>query len=219
MIRCVSATGSSATRTGRGRRPDLAPDVERTLLLDAGLAVLRRNGYQRATLDAVLAESGLSTRAVYRHFPTIDELLCAVLRRDLDLAVEKLTTRLAQADTPLRGLEEWVDEVLSLAYNPRRNQRLHLVGVSGPQSAAGGMRTELERGRQRSIAPLVKVLDAGKADGTFPGAEPDLDGPAILAVASTVINASGALRRLLPTRDDAFAYVMRFVLPKLGHRD
>ena len=64
----------------------------------------------------------------------------------------------------------------------------------------------------------MKVLYAGKADGTFPGAEPHLDGPAILAVASTVINGGSALRRLLPTRDAAFAYVMRFALRKLGHR-
>lgn len=218
-IRAVPAASSSASPTRRGRRPDLAPDVERCLLLDAGLAVLRRTGYQRATLDAVLAESGLSTRAVYRHFRTIDELLCAVLRRDLDLAVEKITSRVARAETPLRGLEEWVDEVLSLSYNPRRNQRLNLVGVRGPQSMARGMQAELDRGGERSIVPLVKVLHAGKADGTFPRAEPELDGPAIMAITASTINGSSTLRRLLPTRDDAFAYVMRFILSKLVNGD
>jgi len=216
-IRRVTATGSPTPRSQRrGRRPDLPPDVERGLLLDAGLAVLRRNSYGRATLDDVLAESGLSTRAVYRHFRTIDELLCAVYRRDADQAVNMLTSRLAHADTPLRGLQEWVDEVLSLAYNARRKRRLHLFDL---QSSAGGMQAERELGRQRSIAPLVDVLRAGKTDGTFPLAEPELDAPAIMAIAATAINGSAAIRRLLPKRDDAFAYVMRFVLPKLGYED
>jgi AcrR family transcriptional regulator len=184
------------------------------MLLDAGLAVLRRNGYERATLDDVLAESGLSTRAVYRHFRTIDELLCAVFRKDADRAVDKLVSRLAQAETPLDGLQEWVDEVLSLAYNPRRKQRLQLVGF---QSSAAGLRAELERGRECSIAPLVAVLRAGKTDGSFPNAEPELDAPAISALVTTAINGSEAFRQLLPTRDDAVDYLMRFILPKLGY--
>jgi AcrR family transcriptional regulator len=215
--RTVTTTGTPAGRSRRGRRPDLAPDVERTALLDAGLAVLRRNGYERATLDDVLTESGLSTRAVYRHFRTIDELLCAVFRRDADQAVNKLVARLAQAPTALQGLQAWVDEVLSLAYNPRRNQRLHLVGFRGFHSPAGGLRAESERGREMSIAPLVEVLQAGRADGVFPDAEPELDAQAIQAIITSALNGSGAFCRLLPNRHDASAYVMRLILPKLGH--
>jgi AcrR family transcriptional regulator len=215
MLNRVSTTDSAAAGARRGRRPDLAPEIERKILLDAGLAVLRRNGCERATLDDVLAQSGLSTRAVYRHFRTVDELLCAVFRRDADQAVAKLVSRLAQADTPLNRLEAWVDEVLSFAYNPHRNQRLHLVGFRGFHSPGGGLQTEFERGRERSIAPLVEILEAGKADGTFPNAESELDARAIQAVITSLITGSGPVRRLLPTREDAFAYIMRLILPKL----
>ena len=41
---------------------------EQQALIDAGLAVLRRNGSEGLTVNDVLAEAELSTRAFYRHF-------------------------------------------------------------------------------------------------------------------------------------------------------
>src|SRR6478752_6492820 len=121
----------------RGRKPALDAGVERRLLLDAGLAVLRRSGYERATLDDVLGESGLGTRAFYRHFASKDELLCAIYREEADASVQRVTSRLDTAATPMDALIAWVDEILSIAFRTSRASRARLLWVGGATTVVG----------------------------------------------------------------------------------
>ena len=55
---------------------------EQQALIDAGLAVLRRHGSEGLTVNDVLAEAGLSTRAFYRHFESKDALVLAIYAHD-----------------------------------------------------------------------------------------------------------------------------------------
>ena len=56
----------------------------RARLLDAASAVIRRDGPQALTLDAVAAEAGVSKGGLLYHFASKRELLDAVVRRWLD---------------------------------------------------------------------------------------------------------------------------------------
>ncbi|MGA7416454.1 MAG: helix-turn-helix domain-containing protein [Acidimicrobiales bacterium] len=71
-------------RAGRPRRFEEADELR--LLLDAGLVVMERNGYQDAAVADILAEADLSTRSFYRHFESKDQLLCALYRREAEAA-------------------------------------------------------------------------------------------------------------------------------------
>jgi AcrR family transcriptional regulator len=73
--------GEAPGRAGekRGRRGDT-----RALLLDAAIAVIRRDGAQAVTLEAVAAEAGVSKGGLLYHFKTKRELLDALVARWLE---------------------------------------------------------------------------------------------------------------------------------------
>jgi AcrR family transcriptional regulator len=200
----------------RGRRPALEADVERRRLLDAGLAALRRSGYERATLDDVLAEAKLGTRAFYRHFSSKDELLCAIYREETDASVQRVTKRIATAANPMDALVAWVDEILSIAFRSSRASRARILWVKGATTVAG-YDAERERSMRMLAAPLVPVLEEGRRTGTFPDADPEADAGTINAIAWSAIagftTSSGP--RLGPDR--AREHVLRFALRAVGY--
>ncbi len=55
-------------RQGRKRRTR-APDVTRNTLLQAAFAEMYRRGFQAASLDNILKETGVTKGALYHHFP------------------------------------------------------------------------------------------------------------------------------------------------------
>jgi AcrR family transcriptional regulator len=175
---------------------------EEAALVAAAHRVMRRNGFAGATVVDILDEAGLSTRAFYRHFESKDALLLAMYRRDIEAVAARLGRRVAAAGSPRAALEAWLDEVLSLAYDPRRAGRAALfraVGWADPERASV----------DALVGPLVEVLRG------FPGADPELDARSIHAVVWAI-----ALDRLTdpsagPTRAAARAHVLRFCLPAL----
>src|ERR1700742_1454507 len=104
----------SGTGRRRGRPPALAPDDERRAILDAPLRVLRRSGFDRATLDEVLTEAGLSTRAFYRHYSSKDELLVAWAEQGVGGVATRLARLMATAPGPLEAVAVWVDDILAI---------------------------------------------------------------------------------------------------------
>ena len=62
----------------------MARPSRRDPLLDAAIAVIRRDGAQKLTLDAVAAESGVSKGGVLYHFATKRALVDGLLGRWLD---------------------------------------------------------------------------------------------------------------------------------------
>jgi AcrR family transcriptional regulator len=206
--------GPPEARSRRGRKPALDAETEIQILLDAGLTVLRRSGYERATLDEVLAESGLSTRSLYRHFETKDDLLRAVYRRDAEAAIAQVVNSVASASTSLEGLEHWVHELLSFAFDPGRSHRAQVLGFRGRRTAEG-LVAEYERSTELFLAPLISVLERGKTDGTFPNADPVVDAQVINALVATVVDYANAFRRPKLARQDAANYVMQWASGKL----
>ena len=80
-----STNDEGAARRGPGRPRRFDSEIEAQLILDAGLAVIRRNGYADATVSEILEEAAISSRAFYRHFPSKDELALAFLERREEL--------------------------------------------------------------------------------------------------------------------------------------
>jgi AcrR family transcriptional regulator len=162
------------------------------LLLDAALVVMARNGYADATVADILREANLSTRSFYRHFSSKDELLCALFRREAEVAADRLRAKVEAAGKPRAALEVWIDEILSLG--PRaRSAQVAVLGSAGAMRAEG-YGSEMRRATQLLLEPLRAVLAAGTSDGSFPLADPPADAPLIKAV---VWAAAG----LDPTRD------------------
>lgn len=185
-------------------------------LIGAALRVMRRKGSAHATVADVLAEAGLGTRAFYRHFRSKDELFLAVFERDSRAASERMEQRLVALRGPRERLTGWIDEVLTLGYERPRARRTHLlVHEAGELRSANP--AEFFGIAQAVSAPLVRILEEGRAQGLFPSAEPELDARSIHALAWNLIEARLAGGGL-PDAAAAREHVLRFCLPALEGR-
>ncbi len=194
------------------RRARYVREVES--LMRAALRVLARRGYAAATVAEVLEEAALSTRAFYRHFSSKNELFLAVLERESEATGRRLRERLAGVQSPRERLEGWIEELLSLGYERRRARRtqVFLSDLSALQSAYP---SEFVAISEAVHEPLLRVLEEGRADGTFPAAHPEDDARSIYAVTWRLVEARLEDRGRKDV-DEARAHVLRFCLPALG---
>jgi AcrR family transcriptional regulator len=206
---------AGVTRGGRPRRFEEAEELR--LLFDAALVVMERNGYQDAAVADILGEAGLSTRSFYRHFDSKDQLLCALYRREAERAAARLVAKVSAAASPPLALDAWIEEVLSFGHHRTKAARAAVLSSPGAMRAEG-YAEEARRAASMLAAPLEALLVAGKADGSFPLAEPTSDAALVQAVvgAATGLN---PMRSTPSTRAEAFRTVRSFCLRALGAPD
>jgi AcrR family transcriptional regulator len=103
-----------ALRTLSRRGSEYAGEVRR--LLDAALDVMRRCGTgSRPRVADIVAEAGLSNDAFYRHFPSKDALVAALLEDGTERLLGYLAHQMAKEATPEAQVRRWVEGVLSQA--------------------------------------------------------------------------------------------------------
>ncbi|HVB93637.1 MAG TPA: TetR/AcrR family transcriptional regulator [Acidimicrobiales bacterium] len=202
----VEATMSDAPLTPEAR-------VERGQLMDAALKVMRRNGFQGASVQDILDHAGLSTRAFYRQFQSKDDLLLAMFRTASRPDVAQVAREVGDAKAAIDAVHVWIDEILAIAYDRKRIQRLVMFNVVARQTV--GYSDDEAALRDGLIAPLLLALRQGLADGSFPTTDPLPDAHAIFDLVWSV--ASPHVRRQRPMdRPAARSHVLRFTLPALG---
>ena len=178
---------------GVGRPRRFGAEDELRMLFDAALAVMQRNGYSDAAVVDILREADLSTRSFYRHFESKDQLLCALFRREAEEAAARLNAKVDRAPDPRAALVAWIDEILSFGHHRAKVARVSVLGSPGAMKA-DGYDEEMRHASKLLMEPLTALLIAGRADGSFPLADPAADAPLIQ---SAVWAAAG----LNPTRD------------------
>lgn len=187
--------------------------AERIQLMDAALRVMRRNGFQGASVQDILDHAGLSTRAFYRQFQSKDDLLLAMFRTASDPDVEQVAKRVEAAPNEVEAVRVWIDEMLAIAYDRRRIQRL--VMFNGVARQAVGYDTEEASLQDRLVSPLLQAIRRGSADGSFPETDPFPDAYSIFDLVWSVSGPNARARRAMD-RERARAHVLRFCLPALG---
>lgn len=195
----------------------MAPEEERRAILGATLRVLRASGYDRATLDEVLTEAGLSTRAFYRHYSSKDELLVALYEKEVASTAARLARVVAAAPGPVEAVIAWIDDVLAIRFDSRRAERAGLL--SSKEAQRGGTWDEIRRATRRALTEsLVGVLADGRDSGVFAGTDPGPDAGTIYRITFGQLEdiADGAVPA---TREEALHHILRFVLPALGVTD
>ena len=154
MVPAATPTGVAeriALRTLAPRGAEYADEVRR--LLDAGLAVMRRGGTeQRPRVADIVAEAGLSNDAFYRHFPSKDALVTAILEDGADRLSSYLAHQMAKATTPEDQVRRWVDGVLAQADADIAATTRAVLWNGG--SVGGGVAA----GRHFAAAPLATLL-------------------------------------------------------------
>ena len=108
----IAARISRQTLAKRGL--DYAGEVRR--LLDAGLEVMRRCGTtSRPRVADIVEAAGLSNDAFYRHFPSKDALVAAILDDGAERLRGYLAHQMEKEPTPAGQVRRWVEGVLAQA--------------------------------------------------------------------------------------------------------
>jgi AcrR family transcriptional regulator len=183
------------------------------VLVTAGRKLLHRDGAADMTIADVLSEAGLSTRAFYRHFASKSDLLLAIYDHEVDRYRPLLQRRLDAATTPREALEAWIDELLAAAFEPRRGERTRAM-FTWAVPLQQEFPAEFAAVRAALTDPLETVLAAGRADGSFPRADPARDAKFVRALTWEMVeeHVSGAAIDAVTAREE----VLRFCLPALG---
>jgi AcrR family transcriptional regulator len=201
----LQVSSRKPTRSSKEDETELLVKVTREILL-------RKDG-SGFTLNEILEESKLGTRAFYRHFASKDDLVLAVFSEEAETEAKRLHSGMRNATTPIEGVIAWIDVRLE----PGFDQRLAATQRPLTQEAVRASRRfprQLEPAFNRTLEPLIDQLTRGMAAGDFVGIEPVADAKAIYHVVSGVVEQrwSGFPLRRRETRMN----VIRFCLSALG---
>lgn len=158
----------SASVEGREtRRSDAQRNRER--ILEAARELVREPGELK--LNAVAKACGIGQGTLYRHFPTREDLLAEVYRRDVEILVEA-APHLLTTHQPVDALAEWFDRVA--AYARLKRDIFAAVEAATWQDLAAHSRGPIGDA-------IELLLAAGRANGTI---RPDAEARDIIVLIS-----------------------------------
>jgi TetR/AcrR family transcriptional regulator, transcriptional repressor of aconitase len=148
-------------------------DARRNQILDAARRCFGRNGFHETSMQDLFAESGLSAGAVYRYFPSKDDVILAIAEKNM-ADVSDLIRSLA-ADPDRGEVGHTLATVLELIREKHANDDLGTIALIVWAEAIRNPAVA-----QRFAALLVQMRSdladavAGRADGPhLAGLEPD----------------------------------------------
>jgi AcrR family transcriptional regulator len=194
-------------------QPDSANDDDRGCIIDAAYSCLSEPHTGPIPVAAILQRAGVSTRACYRHFQSKDELFLALLRQESDALAHRLDRIVDETGDPVGQLKAWINGMFGWMHD--EEMRMHLMVIDSDEvRAAKGYRETRERAHADRERSLVEILRRGRADGSFPRADPEHDAVAISAVISREManQSPGDEARLQRSLD----WVLEFALRALG---
>lgn len=162
-----------STRSGTGTR-------ER--VVDAAVALIESGGYAAATVAAIAERAGVSTGALYRHFPSKADLFLEVLRATSERELEAM----AQAAAAASGFAARFEAVISTyARSALENPRAAWALVYEPvDPLVDAERLAHRREYRRRMASL---LAEGIERHEIPAQDPDLTAAAVVGAIAEVL--------------------------------
>lgn len=174
-------TFSGEAEAGRAKQRVIrAPAVRRAELIDTAQRLFLAKGYERTTINDVIAATGLSKGAFYHHFRAKEDLLEAIagrfaeqsLAQARDVADDRSLSALARLNRLLTLTREWKEEhivdlrAMFLTLLKPENARLYHRIVAAVFAAIG--------------PTVAGVIAAGQAEGAFDVADADVAADALL---------------------------------------
>src|ERR1700755_1432670 len=78
----------------------------RDRILDAAMAVFRRQGFRRSSIEQAAEAAGLTRQALYHHFKSKEALFRAVIEHVHETALAAEATAVSEAENEGRGLAD-----------------------------------------------------------------------------------------------------------------
>ena len=154
---------------------------QRARLVEAGLAVFLRSGFEAASVEDVVGRAGAGKAAFYRHFAGKRDLLAACLDSELGWYETVMARDRASPERLMRHPD---------LFGQRRFRALMSLFAllrQADASAAGGHDQAVELARARLCAPLEADLRAGREAGDGLAGDERLAAEMLLSVAEYVL--------------------------------
>ncbi|CPW71026.1 TetR/AcrR family transcriptional regulator [Mycobacteroides abscessus] len=175
------------------------PELRRTELLDLAMTLFLERGYERVSLNDLIATSGMSKGAFYHYFSSKEALVSALAARSADQAFEALRPVFEEQG---KGALERLNSGLRAGYEVK-------MALGAPESIgamASMMRPENQPLLRRISAiwedrfrpVLTEVIAQGVAEGVFDTFDPEGVGDMIQALAATM---GTAVQRIIAAPD------------------
>ncbi|MCX5335639.1 TetR/AcrR family transcriptional regulator [Streptomyces sp. NBC_00140] len=158
-------------------------EERREQLLDAALAVIVSDGYDRVSIDAIAKRAGVARSVVYGAFENLDALLTALLDRQQARAFERLLRTVPDADVPhdpAAFASEAVRRMADMLHQDPDTWRLILLP---PGNMPTVVRDRIEADRERFRLLVEKWLSLTLADRSDPGLDAQVLAHALVACA------------------------------------
>jgi len=189
----------------------LTPKERRRAILDATLAVARREGLGATTVRHVADEMGTSSGLIHHYFDSMDDVLAAAFELAASGDLERARTSISAESTATAQLDAFVR-----CYAPATSDwTMQLWLDAWAEAARRPALQRVSRQLNRAWQSLVRgVIERGAAEGEFVSDDPDaaawrllsvLDGLALQVVAHDA----------LITRDDVIAWTRDAVAREL----
>lgn len=196
-----------AERTLAKRGANYAAEVRR--LLDAALVVIEERGTaSKPRVADIVAASGLSNEAFYRHFSSKDALVAALLEDGTLRLRRYVDHQMSKETSPEAKVRRWVEGVLAQAIGDTADS------TRAVSWNASGIRGDSMQGTLSANGPMASLLREPFAE--LGSDDPDFD--ALLAAHATVgMLADYLWRRVEPTSadiDHIYEFCLRIVRPE-----
>src|SRR5215208_340877 len=148
----------------------------RERLIEAGRAQFGAAGYDRASLDAILAAAGVKRGALYHHFESKQELFDAVLDREIAQIAARIAKAAGAATDPVESLRIGCRTWLRMALDPE----LQRIVLLDPPSVVGWTRWR-ELDEVHTLGGLRRNLELIAKQGRLADGDIDLFAHMVLA--------------------------------------
>jgi AcrR family transcriptional regulator len=171
----------------------------RQRLVEAAVGLVEQGGWREVQMSAVAAAAGLSTGAVYLHFPSKTQLLIEVYQVQAGAELRVVSGIVAQ---PVPATERLEAAVNAFAQRAMSNRRLAYAMVLEPTE------NEVEEERLRFhaefIAQFRRILDDGVAHGEFVIADTQVAAACIFGgITESLMNPLGTVARAAAAKSAA----------------
>jgi AcrR family transcriptional regulator len=162
------------------RRAAYAGEVRK--LLEAAFVLIERTGELEPRVGDVVRRAGLSNQAFYRHFPSKQAFLVAVLDEGVQILASYLAHRMGAVTGGAEKVREWLRGMLEQGLSPAGASATRpFVQARGRLSES--YPEEVAESERRLTALLRDALRSAVADGQLPDADPDRDAETLYQLA------------------------------------
>ena len=142
------------------------------LITQAAEEVFMEKGYYDASMEEIAHRVGIAKSTIYTHFPGKEELVLALIQRDVQKLQQSMATLFGASDSPRARLES----IMQLIFTGVINEKAQLLAsmyngvdlkkiIEQKSGCMGGLMAYM-------IPHICELLEAGKASGEFNRALP-----------------------------------------------